>query len=182
MRPLRPRSLSSFFFILLFLHPFPGLSAETPAEAARLHAQTLRRDPSNAPAYEGLGRAMLDLDRPADALSVFRRLDALAPDHPPTLILLATAIARLPNPRRADVRQGLAHADRAAELLPDAPEAWLALSSLRYLDGQYPLAEEAASHALALAALQQLPPETLALYQQQEILCNNARLAFSPLD
>ncbi len=154
-------------------------SAET---AARLYAQSIRLCPSNGPALYGLGRAFIDLDRPADSLKVFRRLDAFFPDDPSILEALATALARLPEPRRADIAEGLALADRSTRLRPDAPEAWRVLSALRHLDGDYVAAAEAARQAVKLDAQNPSDPETTALYQQQETACNDALSVFSPLD
>ena len=157
-------------------------SAASAATATRLYAQAIRLCPSNGPALYGLGRALLDQDRAADALKAFRRLDLLFPGDPEILEALAAALARLPEPRRADIAEGLAFAGQAAELRPDAPEAWHLLSVLRHLDGDYAQAAEAARQAVALDAKNPLDPETTALYQQQETACNDALLVFSPLD
>lgn len=154
-------------------------SSET---AIRLYAQSIRLCPSNGPALFGLGRALLDQDRPADSLKVFRRMDAIFPDDPAILEALAAALARLPEPRRTDIAEGLAFAQRATQLAPDAPEAWHVLSVLRHLDGDYALAAEAARQAVLLDALTPVDPETTALYQQQEKACNDALSVFSPLD
>lgn len=154
-------------------------SSET---AARLYANSIRLCPSNGPAFYGLGRALLDQDRAADALKVFRRMDALYPDEPDILEALATALARLPDPRRAEIAEGLAFAERAIQLPPARPQAWHVLAVLRHLDGDYAAAAEAARRACELDALSPSDPETTALYQQQEIACNNALSVFSPLD
>lgn len=154
-------------------------SSET---AARLYAQSIRLCPSNGPALYGLGRVLLDQDRAADALKVFRRLDALCPADPDVLEALAAAFARLPEPRRAEIAEGLAFAEQAIQLPPARPQAWHVLSVLRYLDGDYAAAAEAARRARELDALTPSDPETTALYQQQEIACNDALSVFSPLD
>ena len=154
-------------------------SAET---AIRLYSQSLQLFPSNGPALYGLGRALLEVDRPADSLKVFRRLDALFPDDPATLEALATALARLPEPRRAHITEGLAFAARATDMRPDSAEAWHVLSVLRHLDGDYVAALDAARQAVALDAQNPSDPETTALYQQQEIACIDALSVFSPLD
>ena len=154
-------------------------SSET---AARLYAQSIRLCPSNGPALYGLGRVLLDQDRAADALKVFRRLDALCPADPEILEALAAALARLPEPRRAEIAEGLAFAEQAIQLPPARPQAWHVLSVLRYLDGDYAAAADAARRALELDALTPSDPETTALYQQQEIACNDALSVFSPLD
>ena len=154
-------------------------SAET---AARLYAQSIRLCPSNGPALYGLGRALLDQNRPADSLKVFRRLDALCPADPEILEALAAALARLPEPRRAEIAEGLAFAEQAIQLPPARPQAWHVLSVLRYLDGDYAAAAEAARQAVELDAQQPVDPETTARYQQQETACNDACLVFSPLD
>ena len=157
-------------------------AAATAATAAHLYAQSIRRCPTNGPALLGLGLALLDQDRPADALKVFRRMNALFPDDPEVLDALATALSRLPALRRAQVAEGLAFAERAALLRPDAPGAWHVLSILRHLGGDYAAAAEAARRAVELDAQNPSDPETTALYQQQETACNDARLVFSPLD
>ena len=154
-------------------------SSET---AARLYAQSIRLCPSNGPALYGLGRTLLDQDRAADALKVFRRMEALYPADPEILEALAAALARLPEPRRADIAEGLAFAEQAVQLPPARPQAWHVLSVLRYLDGDYAAAAEAARRALELDALTPSDSETTALYQQQEIACNDALSVFSPLD
>lgn len=154
-------------------------SSET---AARLYAKSIRLYPSNGPALYGLGRALLDQDRAADALKVFRRMDALYPADPDVLEALAAALARLPEPRRAEIAEGLALAEQAIQLPPARPQAWHVLSVLRYLDGDYAAAAEAARRAIELDALTPSDPETTALYQQQEIACNDALSVFSPLD
>lgn len=156
--------------------------AASSATAARLYAQAIRLVPSNGPALYGLGRALLDQDRAADALKVFRRLDALFPGDPYVFEALAAALARLPDPRRAAVAAGLAFAEQATQLRPDAPEAWHVLSVLRHLDGDYAAAAEVARRAVELDAQTPSDPETTALYQQQEIACNDAISVFSPLD
>lgn len=157
-------------------------SAATAATAARLYAQAIRLCPSNGPALYGLGRALLDLDRPAESLQVFRRMNALFPDDASVLEALATAIALQPGLRRADVAEGLAFAERAVQLRPDAPEPWHALSVLRHLQGDYAAAAEAARQAVALDARNPSDPRATALYQQQETACNDALSVFSPLD
>lgn len=154
-------------------------SAET---AARLYARSIRLQPSNPPAFRGLGYALLELDRPADALKAFRRLDTLAPGDPAVKTALATAISRLPAPRRADIAKGLDWAGQAAGLRPEDPEVWHLLSVLRYINGDYIPAAEAARQALALAADQPADSETTTRYQQQENACNAALSALSPLD
>ena len=157
-------------------------NAASAATAARLYAQSIRLFPSNGPALYGLGRALLDQDRPLDALKVFRRLDALFPNDPATLEALATALARLPDPRRAHITEGLAFAARATDMRPDSAEAWHVLSVLRHLDGDYAAALDAARQAVALDAQNPSDPETTALYQPQEIACIDALSVFSPLD
>ena len=157
-------------------------NAASAATAARLYAQSIRLVPSNGPALYGLGRALLDQDRADDALKVFRRLDAFFPGEPEILEALAAAIARLPEPRRADISEGLALAEQAIQLPPARPQAWHVLSVLRYLDGDYAAAAEAARRAIELDALTPSDPETTALYQQQEIACTDALSVFSPLD
>ncbi len=154
-------------------------SSET---AIRLYAQAIRLCPSNGPALYGLGRALLDRDRPADSLKVFRRMDALFPDDPAILEALAAALARLPDPRRADIAEGLSFAEHAAQLQPRAAEAWNVLSVLRHLDGDYGLALNAARKAVALDAQNPVDPDITALYQQQEKACTDALSVFSPLD
>ena len=154
-------------------------SSET---AARLYAQSIRLCPSNGPALYGLGRVLLDQDRAADALKVFRRLDALFPGEPEILEALAAALARLPEPRRADIAEGLAFAKRSVQLQPASPPAWHVLSVLRHLDGDYAAAAEAARQAVALDAQSPSDSETTALYQQQETACADALSVFSPLD
>lgn len=157
-------------------------SAATAATAARLYAQSLRLCPTNGPALYGLGRALLDQDRVAESLKVFRRMDALFPDDASVLEALATAIALRPDLRRADVAEGLAFAERAARLRPDAPEAWHTLSVLRHLAGDYDLAADAARQAVALDAQAPSDPATTARYQQQETACTDALKVFSLLD
>ena len=157
-------------------------SAATAATAARLYAQSLRLSPSNGPALYGLGRALLEQERVEESLKVFRRMDGLFPDDPFVLEALATALSLRPGLRRADVDEGLADAERAVRLRPDAPEPWHALSVLRHLAGDYELAAEAARRAVALAASSSSDPESAALYQQQETACTDALKVFSLLD
>ncbi len=157
-------------------------NAASAATASQLYAQSIRLCPSNGPALYGLGRALLEQDRAANSLKVFRRLDALFPDDPAILEALATALARLPEPRRNDIAEGLAFAERSAQLNPGAPEAWYVLSVLRHLDGDYAAAAEAARRTIELDARNPSDPETTALYQQQETACTDALSVFSPLD
>ena len=157
-------------------------AAATAATAAHLYAQSIRLCPSNGPALLGLGRALLDQDRPADALKTFRRMNALFPDDADVLDALATALSRLPDLRRAHVAEGRAFAERAVQLRPDAPGGWHALSILRHLDGDYAAAAAAARRAVELDAQHPSDPATTARYQQQETACNDALLVFSPLD
>ena len=157
-------------------------AAASSATATRLYAQALRLCPSNGPALHGLGRALLDQDRAADALKIFRRMDALFPGDPDIFEALAAALARLPEARRADIAEGLAFAGQAAQLRPAAPEAWHVLSVLRHLAGDYAAAAEAARQAVALDAQAPSDPETTARYQQQETACADALSVFSPLD
>ena len=156
--------------------------AASAATAVRLYVQSLKLAPDNGPALYGLGRALLDQDRPAEALKVFRRLARLFPGEADVLEALAAAIARQPDLRRADVAEGRVLADQAAQLQPDRPEAWHVLSLLRHLDGDYAAAAEAARRAVELDAQNPSDPETTALYQQQETACNDALSVFSPLD
>ena len=155
---------------------------EAPSAAARRHAPALRSNPESTGDLLGLGRALLGLNRPADAIPVFRRLESLRPDDPDAPLGIAAASAVLPDPLRPDVLRGLESASRAVVLLPDSPEAWRILSVLRHLDGQYEAAADAASRALILAVRQRRPPAEIVHYQQQETACNQAVLVFSPLD
>jgi Flp pilus assembly protein TadD len=157
-------------------------AAASSAAAIRLYAQSIRLHPPNGPALLGLGLALLDADRPADAVKALRRLDTLHPDDAEILVALATATARLPDARRADIRSGLELAGRAVLFQPGSPAAWHALSILRHLDGDYTQAVEAAHQAVELDALNPSNPEATVLYQQQEIACHDALLVFSPLD
>ena len=157
-------------------------SAATAATAARLYAQSLRLFPSNGPALYGLGRALLDQGRASDALLILRRMDSQFPNDPVVLEALAAAITRLPSLRRAHLAEGLGFAEQAIQLQPDDPEAWHVLSVLRHLNGDYVLALEAAQEAVALYEQHPILSETIELYQQQEIACNDALLVFSPLD
>ncbi len=157
-------------------------AAAEPDAALVLYVRSLRLAPSNAPALHGLGRLLLDQDRATDSLKVFRRLDALSPGDPDTRFWLATAISRLPDLRRADVREALDIAEQAIELRPDSPASWHLLSVLRHLDGDYASAADAARRAIELDAQNPVDSKTTALYQQQEIACNIALLVFSPLD
>lgn len=157
-------------------------AAADPVAASHLYAQAIRLHPSNGPALYGLGRALLDQGRPADALKTFHRLNTLFPDDPAILEALAATLARLPAPRRTDIAAGLAYAERASQLQPGAPEAWHLLSVLRHFDGDYARAAEASRQAIALDAQNPIDPETTALYQQQETACIDALLVFSPLD
>jgi tetratricopeptide (TPR) repeat protein len=157
-------------------------AAADPSAAGRLYAQAIRLCPSNGPALYGLGHALLDQDRVADALKTFRRMNTFFPNDPTILEALAATIARLPDARRADIAEGLADIEQAVQLRPDAPEAWHLLSVLRHLDGDYARAADAARQAVALDAQNPVDPETTALYQQQETACNDALLVFSPLD
>lgn len=156
--------------------------AASAATALRLYGQSLKLAPDNGPALYGLGRALLDQDRPADALKVFRRLAKLFPGEADVLEALAAAIARQPDLRRAAVAEGRALADQAAQLQPDRPEAWHVLSVLSHLDGDYAAAAQAARRAVELDAQNPADPETTASYQQQETACNDALSVFSPLD
>lgn len=156
--------------------------AASAATAARLYVQSLKLAPDNGPALYGLGCALLDQDRPADALKVFRRLAKLFPDEAEILEALAAAIARQPELLRAAVAEGRALADQAAQLRPDRPEAWHVLSVLCHLDGDYAAGAQAARRAVELDAQNPSAPETTALYQQQEIACTDALSVFSPLD
>ncbi|HPR69826.1 MAG TPA: tetratricopeptide repeat protein, partial [Kiritimatiellia bacterium] len=130
----------------------------------------------------GFGLALLEQGRAADARNVFERMETLFPGDPTVHTLLAHAAARLPDPRRADIRRGLEAARFAVESDPGSAEAWHALSLLRHLDGDYEAALEAARQSLALDARQPAGPETTERYQQQETACHDALLVFSPLD
>lgn len=156
--------------------------AASAATAVRLFGQSLKLAPDNGPALYGLGRALLDQDRPADALKVFRRLAKLHPGEADVLEALAAAIARQPGLRRADVAEGRALAEKATQIQPDRPEAWHVLSVLSHLDGDYAAATAAARRAVELDAQNPSDPETSASYQQQEIACTDALSVFSPLD
>ena len=153
-----------------------------PRAAARLHAEAIRLCPSNGPALYGVAYLMLAQDRPADALKIFRRLNALFPGEADIAAGLAAAIVRLPGLRRPLAREGLACAERAVAQQPEFPEAWHLLSLLRHFDGDYSGAAEAARRAIQCDAQNPSDPETTARYQQQEIACTDAVLAFSPLD
>ena len=128
------------------------------------------------------GLALLEQGRAPDALKIFRHMDDLFPGDASIQILIAHATARLADPRRADIHQGLAAVRRAMDLQPDNPEAWHAQSILLHLDGDYAEASEAAQRSLVLDARHPADPETTARYQQQEIACHDAQLVFSPLD
>ena len=157
-------------------------SAASLETAARLYAQSLRICATNGPALHGFGLALLEQGRAPDALKIFRHMDDLFPGDASIQILIAHATARLADPRRADIHQGLAAVRRAMDLQPDNPEAWHAQSILLHLDGDYAEASEAAQRSLVLDARHPADPETTARYQQQEIACHDAQLVFSPLD
>jgi tetratricopeptide (TPR) repeat protein len=173
------------------VHPLPpdaeqlnqqAEAAEHPADAIRLHAQSLRLFPSNGPALYGLGRALLEQGRISESIVVFRRLNQFFPGEAVALEALAAALARLPAPRRAEIQEGADFAAEATRLQPEAPEGWHVLSVLRHLAGDYAGAAEAARRAVELDAQTPVDVETTALYQQQETACNDALLVFSPVD
>jgi len=157
-------------------------NAASARTAMRLYAESLRLAPTNGPALHGLGLALLDQNRPDDALKVFRRMESMFPADPEVQILLATAVSRLPDLRRPELLRAIETARRATELRPDGPEAWHALSILLHLNGDYTAAAEAARRAVDLDAEQPSDPETTAAYRRQETACNDANLVFSPLD
>ncbi len=156
--------------------------AATPAAAAKLYAEALRLHPDNGPALYGLALVLLEQDRVGESLKTLRKLDKLTPNHPDTLAALATATARLPNLRRAQLVAGLDYATRAIELRPDSPAAWHILSVLHHANGDYSAAAEAAIHALTLARQQEATPDLIMVHQQQELACFDALAAFSPLE
>lgn len=156
--------------------------AETPLDATRLYAKAIRLCPSNGPALFGLGGSLLRLDRPADGLTVFFRMNTLFPDDPEIALAIATTLTRLPDLTRARLRKGIDMAEHTLLLHPEEPELWHHLSILRHLNGDYARAAEAARKAIALDAQDPIDPETTARYQQQETACNDALLVFSPLD
>ena len=157
-----------------------AVAAPDPLIAARHYAQAVRLFPSNGPALYGLGRAFLEQGRAADSLTVFRRMNEYFPDDSAVLEALAVACARLPDPRRAELLEGLVWAEQAARFQPDAPEVWQALSVLRHLTGDYRAAANAARRAVELDARR--PSASTVLYQQQETACQDALSVFSPLD
>lgn len=150
--------------------------------AARLYARSLRVCATNGPALHGFGLTLLEQGRATDALKIFRHMDSLFPNDASIHILIAHATARLAAPRRADIHDGLAAAQRAMELQPDNPDAWHAQSVLLHLDGNYAEALDAARQALIFDARYPSDPETTAHYHQQEIACHDAQSVFSPLD
>ena len=157
-------------------------NAASPAAAAKLYAEALRLQPNNGPALYGLGWALLEQDRAAESLKILRKLDQLTPYHPETLAAMATALARLPNLRRAQIAEGLDYATRAVELRSDSPAAWHILSVLHHANGDYAAAAEAAIHSVTLASQQELDPDLIMVYQQQELACFDALAVFSPLE
>jgi len=157
-------------------------NAASPAAAAKLYTESLRLQPDNGPALYGLGRALLEQDRAAESLEILRKLDQLTPNHPDTLTAMAAALARQPNLRRAQIAEGLDYATRAVELRSDSPAAWHILSVLHHANGDYAAAAEAAIHSVALAFQQELDPDLITAYQQQELACFDALAVFSPLE
>lgn len=171
--------------------PVPGESAQwvtqaeeaaTPGEAARLYALALRACPSNGPALFGLGGTLLRMDRPADSLKVFQRMDRLFPGDPEITVAIAVTLTRLPNLKRPALKNGIARLETALEQVPDDTECWIQLSILRHLNGQYADALDAARQALALDAETPLGNAATLRIQQQEIICQNALSVYSPLD
>jgi tetratricopeptide (TPR) repeat protein len=157
-------------------------AAPSPADAVRLYGQALRLAPSSGAAHDGLGQALLRLNRPDDALTIYRRLLGLFPDEPAVQVRLAISLSRIPQLSRADVREGIGLARRAIDAQPDLHEAWYALSVLQHLDGNYLAAAQSIRNALERADPSQLDPAILEAYQRQETACNDALLVFSPLD
>ena len=155
-------------------------NAPTPAEAVRRYGQALRLAPASGLAHDGLARSLLQLDRAADALRIYRRLQELHPDEPAVLIRVALAIGRQPGLRRRHVREALDLAERAVAIDPAMHEAWYVLSVLRHLDGNYLGAAEAIRRAFAAADNAANAP--LAIYERQETACNDALLVVSPLN
>jgi len=153
-----------------------------PLEAARLYAKAIRLCPSNGPALFGLGSILLKQNRPDDSLRIFRRMDTIFPDDPEIAVAIAVTLTRLPDLTRAQLREGIRKMEQVLLLQPDDTEAWVQLSILRYLDGNYAQAAEAAHQAVLLDARHPIDPETTTRYQQQEIACNDALSIFSPLD
>jgi tetratricopeptide (TPR) repeat protein len=87
------------------------------AERARLEERVARlrellhRDPSDASAWFGLGRALLELDLPGDAVEPFRRALAIDPDYTAAHRDLGRALMAA-----GDARQALRAFERAAAL------------------------------------------------------------------
>ena len=157
-------------------------SAASAAATVQLYGEALKMCPSNAPALYGLGRALLEQNRIPAALKSFRHLNRLFPDDPEVLTAMAATLARWPNPRRAEILEGVSLAERATQLAPDLPAAWHTLSVLHAANGDIPAATHAARKAIELQENLPADSETLNIYIQQEQQCYELLVLFSPLD
>ncbi|HET6604863.1 MAG TPA: putative 2OG-Fe(II) oxygenase [Xanthomonadaceae bacterium] len=127
--------------------------------AATLFEQALQRKPDWVEAWNNLATAHTRADALAPALAAARRAQDLRPDEPAQLHTLAAVLSRTFD--RAQLEEGLAHAQRALALAPDFAGAHeLAAIILRKLDRMV----EARPHARRALELQPENPDYAVLY------------------
>ena len=147
--------------------------AEDPAVAEKHWARAVKEDPDSGEALAGLGAALLANGKAATAAKVFSKLRKQWPGEAEGHRLYAEAVLARKDGKQLEA--ALEAVEDAASLDGGAPETLLAESRVRFALGDFEGALVAAEEALAAGGGGEE-------YREQEELCRDALVVFSPLD
>ena len=135
---LHPRSLEAHRVLAASL-----LHSGEFEDAVDVAEHLIDTDPEHFPAYLVLGSALVELNRPADAVAAFDKL--LSTEDCKGLLIAASTVGDIGD--HASVKRYLG---RVAELQPDIPDVWMAITRIRILEGDFDAATESAARIEAL--------------------------------
>lgn len=147
--------------------------AEDPVQAEKHWARAVKEDPHSGEALAGLGAALLANGKAATAAKVYSKLRKQWPGEAEGHRLYAEAVLARKDGKQLEA--ALEAVEDAASLDGGTPETLLAESRVRFALGDFEGALVAAEEALAAGGQGEE-------YRQQEEVCKDALVVFSPLD
>ena len=118
---------------------------ERPSEAQAVYEEVRKTDPSSPAAVAGIGRALLDLGKHAEAKEFLTGAIPHAPPEASLYLLLAEAEAGL-----GSVPAAITTAQRGVEVLPTSSPLWVRLGELQIAREAWADAATALAHAISL--------------------------------
>ncbi len=118
---------------------------ERPSEAQSVYEEVRKVDPTSTAALSGIGRALLDLGKHAEAKEFLAGAIPTVPPEAPFFLLLAEAEAGL-----GSVPDAITTVQRGVEVLPSSALLWVRLGELQIAREGWAEAATALAHAISL--------------------------------